>query len=101
MPYYAHHYSWDKNVRDQSSFNPDYPMEPIETFEPMVCEVLSRKAYDPEIIKNMKIVWKVLLLLIYFLYFSGPLQQCVRTAQEIVDCIRFFANTGQATRKSV
>jgi hypothetical protein len=27
-------------------------MEPLETFEPMVCEVLSRKAYDPEIIKK-------------------------------------------------
>ena len=37
---------------DQSSFDPDYPMEPIDTFEPMVREVFSRKAYDPEIIQE-------------------------------------------------
>jgi len=71
MLYYAHHYGWDKNARDQfrdhplfetcaefcerwdqSSFDPDYPMEPLETFEPMVREVFSRKAYDPEIIRE-------------------------------------------------
>jgi hypothetical protein len=27
-------------------------MEPIDTFEPMVREVFSRKAYDPEIIQE-------------------------------------------------
>ena len=71
MLYYGHHYGWDRNAReqfkhhpvfdtcadfcerwDQSSFDPDYPMEPIDTFEPMVREVFSRKAYDPEIIQE-------------------------------------------------
>ena len=71
MIYYGHHYGWDRNAReqfrhhpvfnncaefcerwDQSSFDPDYPMEPIDTFEPMVREVFSRKAYDPEIIQE-------------------------------------------------
>ena len=37
---------------DQSSFDPDYPIEPLDTFEPMVREVFSRKAYDPEIIQE-------------------------------------------------
>ncbi len=69
MLYYGHHYGWDRNARDQfrdhplfevcaefceiwdqSSFDPDYPMEPLETFEPLVSEVFSRKAYDPEVI---------------------------------------------------
>ena len=71
MLYYGHHYGWDRNAReqfrhhpvfnncaefcerwDQSSFDPDYPTEPIDTFEPMVREVFSRKAYDPEIIQE-------------------------------------------------
>ena len=71
MLYYGHHYGWDRNAReqfrhhpvfdtcaefcerwDQSSFDPDYPMESIDTFEPMVREVFSRKAYDPEIIQE-------------------------------------------------
>ena len=71
MLYYGHHYGWDRNAReqfrhhpvfnncaefcerwDQSSFDPNYPMEPIDTFEPMVREVFSRKAYDPEIIQE-------------------------------------------------
>ena len=71
MLYYAHHYNWDRNARDrfrdhplfktcedfcerwdQSSFDPEYPMEPLETFEPIVKEVFSRKAYDPNIIRE-------------------------------------------------
>ena len=71
MLYYGHHYGWDRNAReqfrhhpvfnncaefcerwDQSSFDPDYPVESIDTFEPMVREVFSRKAYDPEIIQE-------------------------------------------------
>ena len=71
MLYYGHHYGWDRNAReqfrdrpvfdscaefcerwDQSSFDPDYPMESLDTFEPMVREVFSRKAYDPEIIQE-------------------------------------------------
>ena len=71
MLYYGHHYGWDRNAReqfrdhpvfdscaefcerwDQSSFDPDYPIESLDTFEPMVREVFSRKAYDPEIIQE-------------------------------------------------
>ena len=71
MLYYGHHYGWDRNAReqfkhhpvfdtcaefcerwDQSSFNPDYPMETLDTFEPMVREVFGRKAYSPEIIRE-------------------------------------------------
>ncbi|MEX0345830.1 MAG: HD domain-containing protein [Rhizobiaceae bacterium] len=71
MLYYAHHYNWDRNARDrfkdhpcfdtcaafcerwdQASFDPDYPMKPLEHFEPMVREVFSRKAWDPEVIRE-------------------------------------------------
>ncbi len=66
--YYAHHYGWDRELRakfadhpyyrscvdfcerwDQTSFDPDYPMDPLESFEDEVREVFARKAYDPEI----------------------------------------------------
>ena len=68
MVYYAHHYGWDPEKRqefkdhpcyqscvdfcerwDQSSFDPDYPTEPLEAFEDDVREVFSRKAYDPAV----------------------------------------------------
>lgn len=71
MLYYGHHYGWDRNARDrykdhplfetcaafcehwdQSSFDPDYDSEPLETFEPMVREVFGRKAYDPDVIRE-------------------------------------------------
>lgn len=71
MLYYAHHYNWDRNARDrfkdhpcfgtcaafcerwdQASFDPDYPMQPLEHFEPMVREVFGRKAWDPEVIRE-------------------------------------------------
>ena len=71
MIYYAHHYGWDENARDrfkdhpcfntcatfcerwdQSAFDPDYPVKPLEYFEPMVREVFARKAYDPAIIRE-------------------------------------------------
>ena len=71
MLYYAHHYNWDRNARDrfrdhpvfknceqfcerwdQSSFDPEYPMEPLDTFVPMVKEIFNRKAYDPKIIRE-------------------------------------------------
>ncbi len=71
MLYYGHHYGWDRNARekfrnhpvfdtcadfcerwDQSSFDPDYPMEPLDTFEPMVREIFGRKAYSPEVIRE-------------------------------------------------
>ena len=69
MLYYAHHLGWDPEERqkykdhpyfkscadfcerwDQSSFDPDYPMNTLEHFEPMVREVFARKAYDPSVI---------------------------------------------------
>ena len=71
MLYYGHHYGWDRNARDQfkdhpvfdncaefcerwdqSSFDPDYPTETLNMFEPMVREVFGRKAYNPEIIRE-------------------------------------------------
>ena len=71
MLYYGHHYGWDRNARDQfkdhpvfdncaefcerwdqSSFDPDYPTEKLEIFEPMVREVFGRKVYSPEIIRE-------------------------------------------------
>jgi predicted HD phosphohydrolase len=71
MLYYAHHYGWDRDARerfrdhpcfdscaefcerwDQSSFDPDYPTEPLSRFEPMLREVFGRKAYDPEVLRE-------------------------------------------------
>ena len=71
MVYYAHHYGWDKNARDeykdhpcfetcsqfcerwdQASFDPDYPWKSLDYFEPMVREVFSRKAFDPKVIQE-------------------------------------------------
>lgn len=71
MLYYAHHYGWDRNAReqfrdhpcfdscaefcerwDQSSFDPDYDTLPLEHFEAMVREVFGRKAYDPDVIRE-------------------------------------------------
>jgi predicted HD phosphohydrolase len=64
--YYAHHYDRDRNARekfrghpwyqackdfcadwDQCSFDPDYPSEPLSTFEPRLREIFSRPAHDP------------------------------------------------------
>jgi len=71
MLYFAHHYGWDKNARDeykdhpgfnscsdfcelwdQSSFDPEYPSEPLLFFKPMIEIVFSRKAYDPTVIQS-------------------------------------------------
>lgn len=71
MIYYAHHYGWDENARDrfkdhpcfdscaefcerwdQSSFDPGYDQEPMETFIPMVEKVFARKAYAPDVIRE-------------------------------------------------
>ncbi|MFK7836983.1 MAG: HD domain-containing protein [Sulfitobacter sp.] len=71
MIYYAHHYGWDENARDQfkdhpcfqscadfcerwdqSSFDPEYDTLPLEHFEPMLREVFARKAYDPEVVRE-------------------------------------------------
>jgi predicted HD phosphohydrolase len=64
--YYAHHYDRDRNARekfsghrwyqackdfcanwDQSSFDPDYPTEPLSAFEPRLREIFARPAHDP------------------------------------------------------
>jgi predicted HD phosphohydrolase len=64
--YYVHHMGGDRNARDklidhpwyqackdfcanwdQCSFDPDYPTEPLETFEPIVREIFTRPAHDP------------------------------------------------------
>lgn len=64
--YYAHHLGGDRHGRekyrdhpwyeacrnfcadwDQSSFDPSYPWETLESFAPLVREVFSRKAWDP------------------------------------------------------
>ena len=53
---YKDHPSYDAAVTfcerwDQSSFDPDYPTEPLETFRSMVEEVFSRTAWDENNIK--------------------------------------------------
>lgn len=71
MLYYAHHYGWDRNARDQfkdhpcfetcatfcerwdqSSFDPDFESKPLSYFEPMVRQVFARKAYDPAVLQE-------------------------------------------------
>ncbi|MEM8498506.1 MAG: HD domain-containing protein [Pseudomonadota bacterium] len=71
MIYYAHHYGWDRNARDefkdhpcfaqcetfcerwdQASFDPDYSSKDLEYFAPMVREVFCRKAYSTDVIQE-------------------------------------------------
>jgi predicted HD phosphohydrolase len=47
---------------DQSSFDPDYDMEPLETFAPMVRAVFARKAYDPAVLREGEVTGLVDLL---------------------------------------
>lgn len=70
MKYYAHHYGWDPEARqrfaghpyfdscaafcerwDQASFDPAYPMEPLEAFADDVRAVFARKAYAPDVVQ--------------------------------------------------
>ncbi len=75
--YFGHHYGWDRNAReahrdspcyqtcvdfcerwDQSSFDPDYESETLESFAPLVREVFVRKPYDeavlqPSVVKGL------------------------------------------------
>lgn len=70
MVYFAHHYGWNPNERerfkdspyyqscvdfcerwDQSSFDPDYEMDSLESFRPAVQRVFARKPYDPEVLR--------------------------------------------------
>lgn len=67
--YYIHHFGGDRLGRekhrehrwyqackdfcanwDQSSFDPGYHSEPLESFEPLVREIFTRKAYDPSVV---------------------------------------------------
>ena len=69
--YYGHHYGWDRNARDryrghpcfdscaafcerwdQSSFDPDYEADPLESFAPLVHEVFSRDPHRPEVLRE-------------------------------------------------
>ena len=64
--YYVHHFGGNRNARDefrdhpwyqacrdfcanwdQNSFDPDYPTEPLSTFEPVLRRVFSRPPHDP------------------------------------------------------
>jgi predicted HD phosphohydrolase len=75
MYYYAHHYGWYRELRekyadspyyqscvdfcerwDQSSFDPDYPMDPLDSFADEVRAVFARKAYDPEVTRPGAVV---------------------------------------------
>jgi predicted HD phosphohydrolase len=68
--YFAHHLGGNRHGRDrfrdhpwfqscmdfcanwdQSSFDPDYPTEPISTFEPLVRRIFTRPAHDPKFTK--------------------------------------------------
>ena len=68
--YYAHHFGRDPELRqrfgdspyyqsavdfcerwDQSSFDPDYPMDPLERFETEVREVFARRAWNPDFVR--------------------------------------------------
>lgn len=71
MIYYAHHYGWDRNARDefkdhpcfascetfcerwdQASFDPEFVSNNLEYFAPMVREVFSRKAYSADVMQE-------------------------------------------------
>ena len=64
--YYVHHFGGDRNARerwrthpwyeacvhfcaawDQCSFDPDYPTESLESFEPLVRRIFARAPHDP------------------------------------------------------
>jgi predicted HD phosphohydrolase len=68
--YFAHHYGWDRNRReayrdspyyqscvdfcerwDQTSFDPDYGSEPLDSFAPLVREVFARTPYDEAVLQ--------------------------------------------------
>ncbi|NVK02524.1 MAG: HD domain-containing protein [Oceanospirillaceae bacterium] len=73
--YYIHHLGGDRYERevlknhpwyqscvdfcekwDQSSFDPDYPTKPLEHFEPLVREIFTRKAFDPQYVGTKAVV---------------------------------------------
>ncbi|UUX50705.1 HD domain-containing protein [Nisaea acidiphila] len=73
--YYGHHYGWDRNARDrfkdhpcfascadfcerwdQSSFDPAYESDSLESFVEDVRTVFARKAYDPAVIRTGEVL---------------------------------------------
>ncbi|MEO1681561.1 MAG: HD domain-containing protein [Pseudomonadota bacterium] len=73
--YYGHHYGWDRDARDrfrdhpcwqscadfcerwdQASFDPDYPMDPLESFVDDVRQVFARTAYNSEVTRPGTVV---------------------------------------------
>jgi predicted HD phosphohydrolase len=69
--YYVHHFGGERNARerlrehpwyeacvhfcaawDQSSFDPDYPSEPLSTFEPLVRRIFARAPHDPRYLSS-------------------------------------------------
>lgn len=74
--YYGHHYGLDRHGRDrfrdhlwfascerfcerwdQAAFDPDYPSEPLATFEPWVREIFTRPAFDPQFTGAARDAW--------------------------------------------
>ena len=72
LRYFGHHVGLDPEAReqhrdhpwydtcdrfcadwDQTSFDPDYPTEPLEAFAPLVREVFTRPAFDPTIVQEL------------------------------------------------
>jgi predicted HD phosphohydrolase len=70
MVYYAHHYGWNQHERDkyrnninyqscvdfceqwdQASFDPAYPSESLEYFEPYVRRLFARRPYNPVVMQ--------------------------------------------------
>ncbi len=68
--YYVHHFGGDRHARerlrehpwyercvhfcaawDQSSFDPDYPSQPLAHFEPLVRKIFTRAPHDPRYLK--------------------------------------------------
>lgn len=68
--YYAHHLGGNRDGRekfrehrwyqackdfcanwDQNSFDPSYPWQPLATFEPLVRQIFTRKAWDPRYVE--------------------------------------------------
>ena len=72
--YYAHHLGGNRNGRekfrdhpwyqacqdfcanwDQNSFDPNYPWEPLATFEPLVRRIFTRTAHDPRYVSAAEV----------------------------------------------
>jgi len=69
--YYAHHFGEDPHARDayrdhpwyascvrfcerwdQASFDPDYPTQPLEHFEPLIRRLFARQPFDPAVVER-------------------------------------------------